>query len=425
MRPFFVIWGGQALSLLGSQLVQFSLIWWLTEKTGSGTVLALAAIAGLVPSVVFGPFAGVLVDRWNRRLTMMAMDALVALATIVLAILFLTGNVQIWQVYAIMFVRSLAGTFQFPAMQASTTLMVPERNLARVQGLNQMLQGGLNIVAAPLGALLISTIPMQGILSIDISTAAIAILTLFFVTIPQPARAEEVAGEPVWRSLRNDLAEGLRYVVSWRGLLIIIGMAMVLNLILSPSFVLLPLLVTDYFGGGVVQLGWVESAFGLGVLIGGLLLSVWGGFKRRILTSLLGLIGLGIGVMVVGLTPSTLIGVAIAAMFLVGVTNSLSNGPLFAIMQATIDPAMQGRVFTLLASGASAMMPIGLIIAGPLADTIGVEKWFVLGGAASLAMGIAGFFLPSVMSIEDGPPVESGLAAGSPVAADLSSQAAD
>jgi len=168
---FFKMWGGQALSILGSQLVQFALIWHLTVQTGSATVLATATLVGMLPNVALGPFIGTLVDRWNRRWTMLLADSLEALATIALAVLFALDIVEVWHIFAILFIRSLAGAFHTNAMNASTSLMVPVEHLTRIQGLNQLLEGGLNVVAAPLGALLLGMLPMQGILSIDVITA--------------------------------------------------------------------------------------------------------------------------------------------------------------------------------------------------------------------------------------------------------------
>ena len=188
MASFFLIWSGQAVSLLGSQLVQFALIWWLTQTTGSATVLATAVLVSLLPQILLGPLAGAIVDRWNRRMLMILADSLVALATVGLAVLFWTGLVQVWHVYALMLLRSAFGLFHWSAMQASTSLMVPKEHLSRIQGLNQMLNGVMNIGSAPLGALLLLWLPMQGILAIDIVTAAIAVTCLFFVAIPQPER---------------------------------------------------------------------------------------------------------------------------------------------------------------------------------------------------------------------------------------------
>src|SRR4030043_1989980 len=220
---FFTIWTGQAFSLFGSQLVSFAVIWWLTQTTGSATVLATASLVGLLPQVILGPFTGTLVDRWSRRLTMIVADSLIALATILLAVLFAIGHVQIWQVYALLFIRSVCGGFHWPAMQASTTLMVPKEHLARIQGLNQMLQGGMSIASAPIGALLLVLLPMQGILAIDVFTAMLAIIPLFFFQVPQPARSDLLPEANGKSTFKQDFMAGLSYVWGWPGLFLIGG----------------------------------------------------------------------------------------------------------------------------------------------------------------------------------------------------------
>ena len=399
--PFFTIWGGQALSLLGSQLVQFALIWWLTKTTGSATVLAMATLVGLVPSIILGPVAGALVDRWNRRVIMIFADAVIAAATVGLAILFWTGYVQIWHIYGLMFIRSLAGGFHRIAMQTSTSLMVPKEHLARVQGINQMLNGGLNIASAPLGALLLELLSMQSILFIDVATAIVAIVPLFFIFIPQPKRASKPPGE-AGSSIWQDLKLGFHYVRGWPGLLLIGLLAAFINLLLTPAFTLIPLLVTQHFGGGAFQLAWMDSIAGVGVIAGGLLLGVWGGFKRRIITSLVGLIGIGFGAVLMGLTPEYMFPLGVAAALIIGFSLPITNGPLYAALQATVAPDMQGRVFTLIESVSSAMSPIGLLIAGPVADRIGVQSWFLMGGVVSVLMGIIGLLTPAIIHFEDG-----------------------
>lgn len=399
--PFFTVWGGQAFSLLGSQLVQFSLIWWLTQKTGSATVLTTAMLVGLLPQVLLGPLAGTLVDRWNRRLVMIFADGAIALATVALALLFASGTVQIWHVYALMAIRSTAGGFHWSAMQASTSLMVPKQHLSRVQGINQMLNGALNIASAPMGAILLAVLPMQAILAIDVGTAALAITPLLFIAIPQPQRARPSAagsgGSSVWAELRA----GLSYTWGWPGLMIVLVMATLINFVLTPASALMPIMVTDHFGGGALQLGWIESGWGIGVVVGGLGLGAWGGFKRRIYTSLVGLIGLGAGSLLVGFTPASAFSMALAGMFFVGVMNPIVNGPLLAVVQAVVAPEMQGRVFTLIQSAAIAMTPIGLLIAGPVADAFGVQTWFILGGIVTASMGLLGFLIPAVTGLED------------------------
>lgn len=398
---FFLIWGGQAVSLFGSQLVQFALIWYLTRETGSATVLATATLVAMLPQIVLGPIAGSLVDRWNRRRIMMVADAAIALVTLGLAVLFALGVIQIWHIYLMMFLRSLGGAFHGPSLSASTSLMVPKEQLARIQGLNQTLQGGLNIFSAPLGAILLEILPMQSILAIDVGTALVAITPLFFVSIPQPTRGALAEGASP-NTFLMDLREGFRYVFSWRGLLILMAMAALINFLLTPASSLTPLLISEYFGLGALELGWFEAVFGVGVILGGVMLGVWGGFQRRMYTVLAGLVGLGAGMVVVGLVPTDGFALALGGMLLSGLMVPIVNGSLSAILQATVEPDKQGRVFTLLGSVAAGMAPLGLILAGPMSDVLGVQTWFVLGGATCSLMGLLGFRSPRLMRLEDG-----------------------
>ncbi len=401
-KRFFTIWTGQAFSLLGSQLVSFAIIWWLTQTTGSATVLATASLVGLIPQVVLGPITGALVDRWSRRLTMMIADGLIALATIVLAILFALGHVQIWQVYALLFFRSVCGGFHWPAMQASTSLMVPKEHLARIQGLNQMLQGGMSIASAPLGALLLTLLPMEGILAIDVFTAMLAIIPLFFFQVPQPVRLDVGVEAQAKPSVWQDLLAGFKYVWGWPGLMLIGIMATVINFLLTPAFSLLPILVTKHFNGQAIQLATLESFSGIGFIVGGIVLGAWGGFKRRILTSLVGLFGMGAGCLVMGLLPPSAFVLAVVTMLFLGIINPIVNGPLLAAVQAAVNPEIQGRVFTLISTMAAGMSPIGLMIAGPISDKLGVQTWFIIGGIVTGLMGVASLFIPAIMHFEDG-----------------------
>ena len=198
-----------------------------------------------------------------------------------------------------------------------------------------------------------------------------------------------------------EMAAGFRYLWAWPGLMLMISMASILNFFLMPTESLLPILVIKHFGGGALQLGWLQAAVGLGLVAGGAALGAWGGFKRRILTSLLGVSIAGAGIGSVGAVPAGLIGVAVALMFVAGAAMSLANGPIFAIVQATVAKDMQGRVFTLLGSVSGAMMPLGLLVAGPVADAIGVRPWYLAAGAVTLALAAAALFMPSLMGIEE------------------------
>ena len=398
---FFTIWGGQAISLFGSRLVQFALIWWLTAETGSATVLAIASLIGLLPTVLLGPFAGALVDRWKRRQVILIVDTAIALATLLLAYLFVIDAVGVTTVYVLLLVRGIGESSHWPSMSAATSLMVPDDQLTRVQGLNQMLQGGLNIVAAPLGALLLGILPMQAIMLIDVVTAAFAILPLLVISIPEVAHHEETSPSESPPTFWEDFRSGLQYVRSWPGLMMLMLLAMVVNFLLTPAGALMPILVADYFKGGPLQLGWIEAAFGFGMIAGGLALGAWGGFKKRILTSMLGLLGLGIGFSLIGFIPSNLFWLGVVSAFFAASMVPMVNGPVHAILQSAVEPEMQGRVFTLVGSLGSAMAPLGLIVAGPVADAIGVQSWYVIGGLACILMAVVGYSIPAVMNIEE------------------------
>ena len=402
-RNFFPIWLGQAFSMLGSGLVQFALVWYLTDKTGSTAILATATLVAILPQAFLSPFAGALVDRWNRRWVQIISDAITAFAILVLAALFLTNHIQTWHIFVIMFIRSLGGAFQFPAMQASTSLMVPQKHLSRLAGANQALQGLLTIAAPPLGALLMALIPIQSILSIDVITAILAITPLFFVFVPQP---ELTGGNvPVTpRVVLKDVAAGLRYVFNWRGMLVIILMATAINFLYNPAFTFLPLLVTRHFNGGAAQLGWLESAYGIGVVAGGLLLGAWGGFRRKIVTSLVGLISSAVGILLIGLASPSGYSLALTGMLVLGLTNPLINGPIFALLQTKVEPQMQGRVFTTVMSLAIIASPLSLAIAAPVAEWLGLQSWYIIGGIVTFALTTIAFFNRDVMSIDDQQP---------------------
>jgi DHA3 family macrolide efflux protein-like MFS transporter len=401
--------------------VQFALIWWLTRETSSAAVLATAALLGLLPTVALGPVIGVLVDRWDRKRVMLAADGLVALASLALAYLYLTGAATTGVVFLILFLRGLGGAFYAPAMLASTSLMVPSEHLTRIQGLNQLVQGGTNIVAAPLGALLLGLLPMAGVMLVDVATALFAIVPLVFIRVPRPAHvtvpalaaegapppggcarpqnhtragAAAEAASSIWR----EMIAGARYLAERRGLVSLVVMATLINLCLVPAFSLLPLLVSGELAGDALQLGWISSAFGIGTIAGGIVLGVWGGTRRRILTVLPALIGLGVGIAALGIAPS--FAPAAASMLAIGLIVPFANGPIQAILQAPIAADYQGRVFTLIGSLAGATAPLGLLLAAPIAELVGVRSWFMMGGSVCLAMGIAGFFLPSLMRIE-------------------------
>ena len=400
-RPFFSIWIGQAVSLAGSQIVQFALVWWLTQRTGSATVLATASMVALLPQIVLGPLVGAYVDRWNRRIVMIVADAAVALSSVWLLALFWTGAIEVWHVYVAMFIRAVGGSFHWPAMQASTTLMVPREHLARIAGLNQTLNGVLNIASPPLGALLMELLPLHGVIAVDVVTATLAILPLLFIAIPQPPRSQMLPAGASPPSIWEDVRVGIRYVWGWPGMMALVALAMVLKIALQPAFSLLPLLVSQHFQGNAAALSLMEAIAGIGIVIGGLGLSAWGGFKRKIFTTMLGLLMLSGGFLILGVIPGTAFAVALVSVFIVGFSIPLIDGPLMAIMQSTVAPDLQGRVFMLLGSLTSLTAPIGLAIVGPVSDWIGLQVWYIAAALMCGVLAVVGYMTPALVNIED------------------------
>ncbi len=400
LRNYLPMGIGQIVSLVGSALVQFALVWYVTKQTGSAAVLATATTAALLPNILLGPFVGALVDRWNRKLVMIIADLVVALATVVLAMLFATGAIQIWHIVAILLTRSAAGVFQGPARIAATTLMVPKEHLSRLGGINQAVDGMITVFSPALGALLLELLPMQGVLAVDIITAAIAIaLLIFFVRVPQPKNSPK-ADKVTPRSLMADVREGIRYIVTWPGLFLMIVMASLLNMFLAPGANLLPLHVTTFFGKGAQELAWLQAAMGIGGIVGGLLLGIWGGFRRRVWTVLMGILGIGAGMLIFGLIPANRYIISLIFMGMVGFMASISNGSFGPLLQTKVPPEVQGRVFMLLSSLTMAMMPIGLFLSAPIADHFGTQVSYIVGGSACLIIGLLGLMDKRVNTLD-------------------------
>jgi DHA3 family macrolide efflux protein-like MFS transporter len=251
------------------------------------------------------------------------------------------------------------------------------------------------------GALLLEVLPMQAVLAVDVVTAILGMAPLLFVRVPQPSKTPAASGgQPAAPSFWGEMRAGLRYVTAWPGLMMILGMGLIINFLLNPAASLLPLVVAEHFQGGALQLATLDAVFGGGVIAGGILLSVWGGFRRRVYTSLVGLMGLGLGFVLLGLAPAEAFWLALVAAGIAAVSQALTNGPMMAILQAAVAPEMQGRVFSLVMAGSAGMAPLGLLIGGPVADWLGVQSWFLIGGAACVGMGVLGCFLPAVVNLE-------------------------
>lgn len=296
-----------------------------------------------------------------------------------------------------MAVRSTLSSFQWPALQASASLMVPKEHLSRVNGMYQALSGLARIAAPALGALLLALLPMQFVIAVDIGTAAMAVLPLLLIRIPQPSSQAEV--ESKTSSVVEDIKEGFLYMKNWTGGRFITIALMLTNVVLIPTFALTPLLVLLHFSGGAFELAWIESAMGIGMLLGGVLLGVWGGFRRRMLTALVALLAASVSISVVGLAPANLILVAVAGMFVAGMMIPLATGSIMAVVQSIVPPNIQGRVFTVLLSLGPAMTPVGLGVAGAIAEAFGIQAWYLLGGIVLAIIGIFGGSNKPIMTL--------------------------
>ena len=397
---FWLLWGSQAASLAGSFAVQFAIIWWLTSTTGSATVLATAALIGLLPQVVLGPFFGALVDRWNRKRIMLIADSVIALASAWLAWMYYIDAATSAHVFVVLGVRAIGAAFHAPAMLASTSLMVPEEHYVRVQGLNQALQNGSPLLAAPVGALLVNWLPMSSVLLIDVFTALVAVIPLLFVRIPQPDTGE---GDAAQASVVAEVADGFRYLRKHAlQMYLVVGAAFV-NFCVVPAFALLPLFVLQVLGGGAYYLSVLQLVFGVGGIVGGSLLASWGGFERRIYTVLFGFACMGVASLLLGITPAESTWLPGTAMFLVGAAAAMINGAIMAILQAQVAADYQGRLFTLLGSLAGAIAPLSLLLAAPVAELLGIRFWYVAGGASCLLVAVAALLTPAVTAVADEP----------------------
>ncbi|MEM7133811.1 MAG: MFS transporter [Chloroflexota bacterium] len=412
MRQFLIIWYGQALSFLGSALVQFALIWYLTTSTESAYVLATASVVGLLPQIFLGSIAGTLVDRWNRRIVLIVADSAIAVTTILLALCFQVDWVPLWLIYLAMFVRSLGTAFHTPAIVASTPLLVSEKDLIRVAGMNQGLKGVSNIVTPAVAALLLEWWSIQGILVIDVATAIAAITPLLFIDIPNPIRGElsgqnQLHSEPFENDRSRDnpsvldgLKAGIGYVWGWTGLSLVFGVGFVFNMFLTPALMLVPIMFDQAFERGALLLAFAQASWGIGIILGGALLGLWSGFNNRMVTFLIGKLILGLGFLIFGLTSPTKSMMLMVGLCLSAMASSISLGIFFAMLQSTIPNEIQGRVFSLHWSMSSAMIPLGLVIAAPVADNIGVQMWFTIGGIVMIVLSAISFFVPAILHLE-------------------------
>jgi MFS family permease len=423
MRGFTVVWGGQVVSLLGSGMTWFALTIWAWELTGQATALALVAFFHFGPTVLLSPIAGALVDRWDRKLVMMLSDLAAGSMTVVVLILYTTGHLEIWHLYLTGAFAGAFEAFQFPAYSAAVTTMVPKEQYVRANGMLSLAESASGVFAPLAGGILLGVVGVSGVLTIDVVTFLVAIGALLVVRVPPPPSTE--SGQEGKGGLWHESIYGFRYILERPSLLGLQLVFLVTNLTASFGFAVLAPMILAQTGNNQVTLGGIQSVMGIGGVVGGLLLSVWGGPKRRIhgvllgmvLSSLLGelLLGLGNGPLIWG------IGAFFASFFI-----PIVNGSNQAIWQAKVAPDVQGRVFAARRLIAQLSWPLATLLAGPMADFVfepamatggamsdafgglvgtgsgaGMSLMFVTTGVLGVVVGLAGYLVPAIRNAEE------------------------
>ncbi len=383
-RRYWAIFAGQALSLTGSALTQFVLMWWIADSTGQVSALALAGVFALLPQAVLAPLAGTFADRYSRRAIMILTDLVSAAAILLLILLFHLGGVALWQIWAIMAVRSAMQAFQHPAAAASTARLVPASFLTRAAGLNQLLYGLMTVGAPMLGALAIGAMPVGQALWIDVGTAVAGVVPLVFFAVPQD-RPDRASRPGLWPEFRD----GLHLVwgdVALRHLYLLMAAVM---LVIVPPFHLVALLVRDHFHGGPPQLALMESTGGIGLALGGLGVAALAP-RRPARWAIWGLALCAYAVALTAAAPAGALWLGVAGWTLSYATWAAGNGPLMAIVQTRVPNAVQGRALALLSMIVALAAPLGLAAAVPLGDLLGIRGLFILTGLVGGTVALLG-----------------------------------
>lgn len=381
---FYTIWAGQAVSLITSAILQMAIIFYLTEKTGSAMVLSMASLVGFLPYAVFGPAIGVLVDRHDRKKIMIGADLIIAAAGAVLAIVALYMELPIWMVMVVLFIRSIGTAFHTPALNAVTPLLVPEEQLTKCAGYSQSLQSISYIVSPAVAALLYSVWELNAIIAIDVLGAVIASITVAIVRIPK-------LGDQV-QSLKpnfiREMKEGMAVLRQNKGLFALLLVGTLYMFVYMPINALYPLITMEYFNGTPMHISITEIAYASGMLIGGLLLGLFGNYQKRILLITASIFMMGISLTISGLLPQSGFFIFVVCCAIMGLSVPFYSGVQTALFQEKIKPEYLGRVFSLTGSIMSLVMPIGLILSGFFADRIDVNHWFLLSGILIICIAI-------------------------------------
>ncbi|MCR1897515.1 macrolide efflux MFS transporter Mef(A) [Irregularibacter muris] len=382
-QKFFTIYIGQAVSLITSAILQMAIIFYLTEKTGSAMVLSIASLVGFLPYAVFGPAIGVLVDRYDRKKIMIGADLIIAAAGAVLAFITLYMELSVWMVMMVLFIRSIGTAFHSPALSAVTPLLVPEEQLTKCAGYSQSLQSISYILSPAAAAFLYSTWELNTIIAIDVLGAIIACIAVALVPIPKLSIEEQ----SVERNFMKEMKEGFSTLRENKGLFTLLLIGTLYMFVYMPINALYPLISMEYFAGTPMHVSITEIAYASGMLIGGMLLGLFGKFKKRIILITASIFMMGVSLTISGLLPPSGFVLFAICCAIMGLTVPFYSGVQTALFQEKIKPEYLGRVFSLTGSIMSFAMPIGLILSGLFADRIGVNNWFLISGI--LVMGIA------------------------------------
>ena len=422
MFGFSIVWLGQLVSMTGSGMTRFALTIWVWQETGEATALAIVAIFSFAPAIFFSPIAGAIVDRVSRKRIMIASDLAAGLSTVALLILFSTGHLEIWHLWAAGFFASAFESFQFPAYSAAITTMIEKKHYTRANAMLGMVQSASMIIAPALAGALLALLGINGIMVIDIATFMFAIGTLLLVTIPNPT--ETAVGRASRGTLLQESVFGFRYIFSNRSLLGLLFIFFTTNLTFGLTMILLAPMILSRTGDNYAVLGTTMTMFGVGGVVGGLVIAAWGGFKRRIHGVLLGLIFLSIfGQIVIGVGQS--IRVWAVGAFLAMFFMPLVNGSSQAIWQAKVSPDIQGKVFATRRLVAQISSPVAMILGGRLADAVfepamasggtfarffqplvgsgpgsGMALLFIFAGFVGVAAAVIGYFVPVIRDVE-------------------------
>lgn len=391
-RTFAIIWTGQLISVMTSSVVGYALIFWLSIETGSAEILAIAAIAALLPQSVLGMFTGVYIDRWNRKKVMIISDCFIAFATLILVILFYLGKIEYWHIYVLAAARSVGSAFHMPAMQASIPLLAPESQLMRIAGINQMIQSASMIGGPAIGALLLTLLDMKYVLMLDIVGALFAAGALLFVIIPNPEKSKEVKAPHVFREMKEGLAE----IGKDRGLAWLFLFSVIATFFIMPVAVLFPLMTLNHFNGTVFHMSIVEIFWGAGMLAGGALAGInkWD-FNKASLINYMYLI-FGITFFFSGVLPPSAFVWFVVLTAIGGISSAVYNASFTSLIQIKINPSMLGRVFSTYMSLNMFPAMIGLLGTGFIADRIGLINAFLICGAINFTIGVVSLSIPSI-----------------------------